>query len=292
MLPIPAYPRDRWPMRLGIVTAILSVGLVLGYGIPVTNRIIAVTTTQEAAGNTAEANHFWRMVAGQDPIDGSDLGRVAALARNLGRKPNPIEVMRRRYIGPGELPNLEDRLGFHAFDRPADQGTGTKSDEGHFTDRFILDTIQALSLTPDSSVDDLLRPVPEVPSYGLLRWDWGVEALAGWLGVCGLFGLWLRRNRRRWPARAKARAVAALTDEQRQVYELVKALEVEPASEQRDELVGQAKTLFADMRQGLDTRDKLAELQEALTEAAETWNMKREVYSELMRKSTQRKDRG
>lgn len=281
MLPIPTYPRRMWSRRLGIATVLLSLGLTLGYGIPVTVRIVDVQTAQQTVEDTMNANHFWRMVAGADPIDNSDLGRVAATTRRVGHTPNPIREFLRYYVAPGELPDIEDQLGYHAFDRPATDGRGTESDEGHFTDRFILDALQAVDAVDGSSVKDLLRPIPTVPSYGWFHWEWGVGALAGLLSVCGLIGLWLRRDRRRWPARAEARAVSQLTDEQRQVYRLVKNLQREAAGEQRDELLGQAKALFMDMRRGLDTRDKLADLQDALAEATETWEVKRKVYDEL-----------
>jgi hypothetical protein len=281
VLSIPAYPRRNWSFRLGIATVMLSLGLTLGYGIPVSIRIVEVSNAEQAGQDAANANHFWRMVAGIDPIDHSDLGRVAATTRRIGERSHPIRELMHYYVAPGELPDVDDQLGYHAFDRPSSDGRGTDSGEGHFTDRFILNAIQAVGAVDGASVKDLMQPIPDVPDYGVLRWEWGAGALAGLLSLCGLAALWLRRDRRRWPARAEARAVAKLPDEQRQVYRLVKALELEPADKQRDKLLEQAKALFADMGQGLDTRDKLADMREALAEAAETWEVKRKVYQEL-----------
>lgn len=282
MLSIPAYPRQRWSLRLSIATILLGVGIVFGYGIPVGFQIHHVSTAEETATNVANANRFWRMVAGVEPLDESDLGQVAATVRELGREPNPIRALLDYYVAPGELPDLDVQLGYHAFDRPDPDRPGkTLSDEGRFTDRFILDAIQALGAAEGTSVRDVQQPVPDVPGYGLLRWEWGAGALGGVLAVSGLCGLWLRRDRRRWPIRAEARAVAALSDDEREVYRIAKSLERQPRSKERDELLMQATSLFRDMNRGLDTRDKLTDFREALSDANTAWQIKREVYNEL-----------
>jgi hypothetical protein len=269
-------------MGLGITTAVLSLGIVFGYGIPVVNRIIDVNTAQDAAASAEDANHFWRMVAGHERLEtGTDLGRLAAVAREKATGPDPFEAFKEP-IAPGELPDIGDRLGFHAFDRPdPNNSRETVTDSGHFTEQFVLYAVEATGALHDGSVDALIRPNPDVPDYGQLRWEWGTSALAGLLALSGLFWLWLRRDRRRWPARAEARALAALTDEQRQVYRIITALEEEPDSKERTNLLKQAKELFSEMGRGLDTRDKVAALSKALAEAAETWEIKRQVYEEL-----------
>lgn len=282
MLSIPAYPRRAWTLRLGVVTAVLSVGLVLGYGIPVASRTVTVHTAENAAASTAEANQFWHMVAGDEPDDTSDLGRVATKVRDLGREPKPIQALLEYYVPPNELPDIGDRLGYHAFERPhPDVADETLTDQGHFTDRFILDAIQALGAAEGTSVRDVLQPVPDVPDYGYLRWQWGVVGMGGLLAVSGLCALVLRYDRRRWPVREKARALAALNDDQRSMYALIEGLQRQPRTEQRDDLIKQAQALFRDMGRGLDTRDKLDDFREALTDAGTAWAFKREAYNEL-----------
>lgn len=288
-LNIPGYPRRNWRVGIWLTTALLSAGIVFGYGIPVGQRIVAVTSAQTAAENTANANHFWRMLAGDAPLDSSDLGRLAAATRDLADDSNPIGALMRRYVGPGELPDVGDTLGFHAFERTDPHDASKKvTDGGHFTDTFILRTIQATGQVDGSSVDDLIRPVPPVPSYGWLRWEWGAGAVASVLAIASLLALWLRRDRRRWPARARARALAELTDDQREVLGIIEGLERQACSEDRDKLLWQAKALFREMEEGLTSRaqanrDKLAELRTALEDKQESWQLQRVAYEELPR---------
>lgn len=292
MLSLPAYPRDRWWIALTVVTAILGIGIAFGYGIPVVNRMVDISRAQTAAANTADANRFWHMVAGDTPTDRSDLGKVATATRRLATAPDPMSAFR-DYVAPGELPDIGDRLGFHAYERPnPNDSNATLTDAGYFTDRFVLHAIQATGAVRGGSVDDLMRPIPAVPDPGLLRWEWGAGALGGVLLFSGVMGMWLRRDRRRWPAKARAQALAALTEDERNVYRIIERLERVAPSAQRKELLNQAKGLFRDMQRGLATDDKLDALRAALAEAAETWQVKREVYEELTGKPDGRKERG
>lgn len=287
MLVIPDYPRHNWRIALGFTAAALTVAIVFGYGIPMGNRIAAVNDAQTAAENVRDANQFWRMLAGQTPLDGTDLGRLASTSRDLADSPDPISAMEDLYIGPGDLPDIGDTLGFHAFERPDPHNSGNQvTDGGHFTDSFILRTLQATGHVAGSSADDLIRPVPSVPAYGWLRWEWAAAALALVIVFTTVFGLWLRKDRRRWPALARARALAELTSEQRDVLDIIEGLERQRYSEARDTLLCQAKDLFRDMSSGLGSaaqqnRDKLAELRSALDEAQEGWRLRRDAYDEL-----------
>lgn len=285
MLNIRSYPRKGWQTRLWVPTVLVSLGIALGYGIPVGIRIAAVVEAQGAAENAAKANRFWLMVAGDVPLDGSDIGRVAAATRELAASPNPIGVMMNERVAPGELPDIGDTLGFHAFERTDPNNRDkTVSDGGRFTDAFILRTLQATGAVEDSSVDALIKPIPQVPAYGWLRWEWGVAALASVLGLATAVSVWLRKDARRWPGRAHAQALAELTTEQREVYDIVEALEEQPCSEERDQLLWDAKALFRDMRQGLgggDAGDRLTELRCALADAAQSWTIRRGIYETL-----------
>lgn len=284
MLPVAPYPRRAWSRVVGIVGAVFTAGILLGYGIPTGIHMHTVISAQSTAETHSEANHFWRMVAGTDPTDNSDLGRVAAKTRELGRsEPSPIRALMEHYVAPGALPDLDDRLGYHAFEAPdPDRQNGTVTDRGKFTPRFVLDAIQALGLVPGSSANDLMKPVPEVPSYGLLRWEYGVAGLVGLWTIAGSVLLVLRRDRRRWPQRAEAQAIRELTDDEREVYRIIVGLQREPRGEQRDELLKQAKALFQDMRRGLDSPDQLAKFRAALDEAGSAWQFKRQAYDEII----------
>jgi hypothetical protein len=284
VLAISKYPRRRWPQRLGITTLLVSTGLTLGYGIPTGIRTSEVITAEQAAEDTAQANHFWRMVAGVDPIDDTDIGRVAEITRDIGRQPDPIREFLRYYVAPGELPDIEDRLGYNVFEHLDSSRRDTATDQGHFTDKFILDAIQAVGAVDGASYRALIRPAPRVPGYGWLRWEWGVAAIAGVLALSGLLWAWLRRDERRWLARAKARAIAELPDGQLRVYRIIEELEREPHGQRGNELLCQARCLFHDMRKGLDadsTSSKLDTLIAEVAEMADTWRLTRDAYQEL-----------
>jgi hypothetical protein len=285
----PAYPRDHWPVRLGVTALLLSLGILFGYGIPVAIRMTTVMGTEATADANRDANHFWNMVGGNESTDSSDLGRVAAKVRELKTSPpGPLRALQDYYVAPGQLPNLGDRLGYNAFDDVDPNNSSSRiTTQGHFTDRFLLSAIQALGIVEGSSAADVMQPVPEVPSYGWLHWDWGVYAIAGVLALAGSLWLLLRRDRRTYPARARATArreeLAKLSEEGREIYLIVEGLESEPASQKRDALLKQARNLLSDIERGLDHQDKLADLQAALEAAGSRWQFTKQAYDELPR---------
>ncbi len=282
LLDVQPYPRPRLAKRLGIATILLSVGLGFGYGIPTGIRTTSVLHTQAANQTVATDNHFWEMVAGNAPADGSNLGRIAAQVRTVAGQSQGkvIKGLKEFYVAPGSLPDVGSQLGYHIFDGPNEKND-IVTDRGHFTDEFVLNALQALGTVEGSSVTDLLQTNQPVPSYDYWRWDWGVEALGGLLAAGGLIQLILRRNRRRWPAKAEQRAIAALSPQRREVYEIICRAQKQPESEERKQLLTDAEAAFKSLALALDPDAELRRLQEQLNDLTEGHRLQAEAYREL-----------
>ena len=225
------YPRKRWHTALGVTTLLLSLGIALGYGIPVNNHQSDINHAQATANAVSDTNHLWNMVGGVEAVDGGDLGRVAAKVREFNNaEPNPLAALQDHYIAPGELPDLGNRLGFTAYSN------------NHFTDQFLFQAIQAMGVVKGGSAADVVKPVPSVPSYGYLRWDWGLYGLGGLWTLAGLIWLVLRYDKKRYPARARAKEIAALSPEARKTFHIIQRLEEMP---RRRAVVGGAANGFS-----------------------------------------------
>jgi len=252
------YPRKRWHTALGVTTLLLSLGIALGYGIPVNNHQSDINHAQATANAVSDTNHLWNMVGGVEAVDGGDLGRVAAKVREFNNaEPNPLAALQDHYIAPGELPDLGNRLGFTAYSN------------NHFTDQFLFQAIQAMGVVKGGSAADVVKPVPSVPSYGYLRWDWGLYGLGGLWTLAGLIWLVLRYDKKRYPARARAKEIAALSPEARKTFHIIQRLEEMPANnkkqcKERDQLLEQARQLFAAQENHQDSTAELNQLKALL----------------------------
>jgi hypothetical protein len=177
---------------------LLSLAVGLGYGIPVLVRMHTVVTTANVAKHNAASNRLWHMVAYGD-TDDTPLGQLAQRVRVLTDKannPNPIRALRVYQVKPNEFPGVKaSLLGEDPF--YVKGNNGIDATQGFFTDEFILAALQA---TPET-VADITQPVPVVPSYGYLRWQWLAAGLAVIWVLYGLAWWALRRDRRAYQQR-------------------------------------------------------------------------------------------
>lgn len=201
-----SYPRAAWLGRLTFVAVLLTLAVGFGYGIPMFARMHTVVTTANVAKHNEASNRLWQMVAYGD-TDDTPLGQLAWRVRDLmntSKNPNPIRALRDYWVKPNEFPGVESRLlGYNAF--YVVDGSSIDATQGPFTNDFILTALQA---TPET-VDDVMQPVPVVPPYGYLLWQWLVTALAAIWALYGLTYWVLRRDRRAYGRRQPRLSVVA-----------------------------------------------------------------------------------
>lgn len=208
---MPYYPYTRrrveWYLRnvMIAIAVIVAVTGIIGAGV----TSYQVSQSHRAAEQAAVSNHFWRGVAGLEPIDGSTrLGQLAQMVRDDKSKSDlteVIEAMQARYIEPNTLGGVSGDLGI-VVAKARHNSSHEIQDEGHFTPEFILTALQA----DPQHIQKLTKPIPPAKTPGVFTWLnllWaelaiGLVTLVGWGG----FAAYRSQRWRRALANRKERA--------------------------------------------------------------------------------------
>jgi hypothetical protein len=293
------YPRAHWRAVVALVAAVFGILFLVGFGIWTIVTAIQVADSQRTTNQANASNHFWRSVAGLEPIDGSTrLGQLALVVREQKAQANPIAAFRSYYFVPDKWGGMSGELGtVVAANYPG--GRGEVQDEGHFTADFILDALQA----EPSTLQSLMKPVPPVKPYGLATWQ---NLVLGVGGICALDLLaWLllrldqgvynrvqfARQRRQAKAKREAEYAALPNDFARDAWRLVQEIEQHPGANKK--MLRDAKALLARCKQGLGgaearrnpkslaAGDSVSDLQNQLTDLREGWRAANEAYNRM-----------
>jgi hypothetical protein len=227
--------------KLLVCTLVVWILGSVAYGIPLINRWTNIHHSQVVTQQHRAYRGFAEMVADQGAYSHDELGRLAATVVQLRGNGYPnVAALRSYAVIPGEFPHASQALGVSVTTQK-----DTLRDYGHFTATFMLDMMEA---TP-AQVGQLVPSSP-VRTWGNFRWQNLTEAGGALWAFVLLICMVLWAMKIRWEARFQRNFVKDLTQEGREVMELLGEILAHPDMPGHHDLKRRAENLFEEVRHG------------------------------------------